>query len=267
MPIIQKENGTKVKRRNLNNTVALVTGAGQGIGKSIALRLAKEGALVVVNDLALHSARKVSEMIRARGGRSTAIQADVSDQKRVEDLVSKIVGQYKRIDILVNNVGISPKKNGKKPPFYEISLEEWEHVMNVNLKSVFLCSQTVARYMMGQRSGQIVNISSVAGKTYSGPSGAHYSASKAAVISLTKSMAHELCQYGIRVNSVAPGAVNTPLQEKTSFGLKKNMIRQIPMGRFASPEEIAEAVLFLISPQASYITGEILDVNGGLFMD
>jgi 3-oxoacyl-[acyl-carrier protein] reductase len=252
----------------LSGEVVLVTGAGQGIGESVALKLAKEGAIVVVNDLELCRARKVSQKIRALGGESTAIRADVSNRKQIKDLVRKIVGQYKRIDILVNNAGISPKKEGGKPPFYNMSEAEWNRVMDVNLKSVFLCSQLVAKFMIERKTGQIVNISSIAGKTgNSGPSGAHYCASKAGVISLTKSMAHELCQYGIRVNSVAPGAIDTPLHQATSPRLRKRIVEQIPLGRFGLPEEVAEAVLFLVSPQASYITGEVLDVNGGLFMD
>lgn len=252
----------------LSGEVALVTGAGQGIGEAVALKLAAEGATVVVNDLELRRARRVSEKIRAVGEESIAMRADVSNGKQVRDLIQKVVDQYKRIDILVNNTGISPKREGGKPPFYDIKEKGWDEVIRVNLKSVFLCSQAVAKFMIERRTGQIVNISSISGKMGdSGPSGAHYCASKAGVISLTKSMAHELCEYGIRVNSVAPGAIDTPLHKATSAKLKKKMARQIPLGRFGLPEEVAEAVLFLVSPQASYITGEILDVNGGALMD
>lgn len=254
--------------KGLNESVALVTGAGQGIGKAIALELAGHGAKVVVNEINIDLAKQVCEEIKAKNGNALPVKADVSVGEEVEGMVAQIVDAYGKIDILVNNVGISPKKDGNKILLLDIEESDWERVLNVNLKSVFLCTQAVAKEMMKQKKGQIINITSMSAKSANtGPAAAHYCASKAGVNNLTIAAARELVTHGIRVNAVAPGVAQTPMRVGTSGKYNEILLNQIPMGRFGLPEEIARAVVFLASEESSYITGEILDVNGGCLMD
>jgi 3-oxoacyl-[acyl-carrier protein] reductase len=244
----------------LNERVAAVTGAGRGIGRAIALALAREGAAVIVSDLDLASAQETARDIEARGGRARAIQVDVTRPPDAAALVERAVGAFGALDILVNNAGIYPSA-----PIVEIDADEWDLVMAVNLKGTFLCSQAAVAQMMGQGRGAIVNIASVDAKMRT-TGNAHYAAAKAGVISFTRTLACEMSSHGIRVNAVAPGWIATEaLLAKTDRWQKA--VEDIPVGRLGQPEDVAEAVVFLVSDVAGYITGEILDVNGGMLMD
>lgn len=254
---------------DLAGKVALVTGGGQGIGEAIALELAACGASVAVVDVNLAGAERVSGRISETSSRSLPVRADVSIQGDAERAVAKILKRFGKIDILVNNAGISPKDGkGERISTFDLDPVEWDRVMCVNLKSVFLCTGIVGREMKKNRSGSILNISSMSAKTgYFGPPAAHYCASKAAVVNFTIYTAKEFIEFGIRVNSIAPGAVLTAQRAGTSQRYNKLLLGRIPIGRFAQPGEIAKAAAFLVSDSASYITGEILDVNGGIIMD
>ena len=246
----------------LKGKAALVTGAGRGIGRAVALALAKEGADVMVNDVNLQSAEETADEARRIGSRALPIVADVSNRTEVVKMVEKTVETFGKIDILVNNAGIF-----SSVPLNEITEEEWDRMMDVNLKGVFLCSQAAMRFMKDQRSGKIVNIASLAGKVGGIFAGANYAASKAGVICLTKSLAKRLAPYGINVNAVAPAMIETDMIQDWPKEVKQSFLRQIPLGRFGKPEEVAETVLFLVSDGANYITGATIDVNGGLLMD
>ena len=254
--------------KSLSGSVALVTGSGQGIGRAIALELAGHGATVVVNEINIDLAEEVCDEIKTNNGNAFPVQADVSVGEEVAAMVAQIITACGKIDILINNAGISPKNDGNKILLLDIEEKDWEHVLNVNLKSVFLCTKAVAKEMIKQKKGQIVNISSMSAKSANtGPAAAHYCASKAGVNNLTIASARELIAHGIRVNAVAPGVAQTPMRVGTSGKYNEILLKQIPMGRFGLPEEIARAVVFLASEESSYITGEILDVNGGCLMD
>ncbi len=244
----------------LKGKVAAVTGAGQGIGRVIALTLAREGAVVAVSDINLEAARQTAQEIEAQGGQAIALQVDVTQRQDAEALTERAVQAFGGLDILVNNAGIYPSA-----PIVEIEEKEWDLVMAINLKGTFLCSQAAARQMMAQRQGVIVNVASVDGKTRT-TGNAHYAASKAGVISFTRTLACEMCSYGIRVNAVSPGWIETETLRSKSNRWRQ-AIKEIPVGRLGTPEDVAEAVLFLVSDVAGYITGEVLDVNGGIFMD
>ena len=246
----------------LRGRIALVTGAGRGIGKATAIFLAKEGANIAVNDMDLQLAKETAEEIRAIGCEALAIKADVSNKTEVVRMVDTVIKNFGKIDILVNNAGIF-----SSVPLIDITEDEWDKVMDVNLKGVFLCSQVVMKFMIKQRSGKIVNIASSAGKVGGIYAGAHYAASKAGVICLTKSLAKQLAQYNINVNAVAPALIETDMMKDWPMQVKESLLRQVPLGRFGTPNEVAEAVLFLVSEGANYITGATIDVNGGLLMD
>ncbi len=244
----------------LKGKAAAVTGAGLGIGRAISLTLAREGADVVVSDINLEVARKTVQEIEARGGRAVALKVDVTNLQEAEALTERAVQSFGKLDILVNNAGIYPSA-----PITEITEEEWDLVMAVNLKGGFLCSQAAARRMIAQRQGVIVNVASMDAKTRT-TGNAHYAASKAGVISFTRTLACEMASYGIRVNAVSPGWIGTETLRKKADRWRQ-AVEEIPVGRLGTPEDVAEAVLFLVSDVAGYITGEILDVNGGIFMD
>jgi 3-oxoacyl-[acyl-carrier protein] reductase len=255
---------------DLRGKIAIVTGAGNGIGEAIASELAACGAQVAVIDINLSRAEKTVKQIESSGAKvAFPFKADVSVVEEVKAMVEEVIKRYGRIDILVNNVGISPKdKDGKRISILELDPCQWDHVLQVNLKGILLCTQAVAKEMKKHGGGSIVNITSLVAKNgITGPCGAHYCASKAGAMNFTIQTARELCQYNIRVNSVAPGTIQTSHREGTSSEYNQILLNSIPMGRFGLPSEVARAVAFLVSDSASYITGEILDVNGGLLMD
>jgi 3-oxoacyl-[acyl-carrier protein] reductase len=254
---------------DLKGKIAMVTGAGQGIGEAIATELAACGAIVAPIDVNQSAVERVARALSELSGDAYPLTVDVSVVDDVQEAVKEVMNRYGQIDILVNNVGISPKDDkGDRIPTLELNAAEWDRVMSVNLKSVFICTQLVGREMKKLGAGSILNISSISAKTgHSGPPAAHYCASKAGVTNFTIYTAKEFIPYGIRVNSIAPGTVQTAQREGTSAKYNELLLKQIPMARFAQPSEIAKAAAFLVSDSASYITGEILDVNGGAFMD
>ena len=253
----------------LRDKVAVVTGGGRGIGEAIAMAFAKEGAQVAVADIEDDTAHAVSEKIKALGPKAFGIRSDVSNRDEVVSLMESVFKEFGRIDILVNNAGISPKKEGGAILTWEIEPEEWDMVMGVNLEGALFCSQQAVKYMLPQKRGTIVSISSLAGKAPREPmpTGAHYNISKAGIISLTQKLANELAPHGIRVNAVAPGRIATPMAKLASGPANQAMLDRTPMGRFGTPEEVANLVLFLASEASSYITGETVNINGGWLMD
>lgn len=245
----------------LDGKVVLVTGASRGIGRAIALRLAKDGATVVVNYAGNEAAaNETRKMIESIGGKASLSRADVSSAEAVEQMVKDVMQEYGRIDILINNAGIT--KDGLLMRMKEA---DWDAVLNTNLKGVYHCTKAVARYMMKQKSGKIVNLTSVVGLT--GNIGqANYAAAKAGVIGFTKSIAKELAARGIQVNAVAPGFIDTDMTAVLTDEIKKSMVEKIPLARLGAAEDVANAVAFLVSEDASYITGQTLNVDGGMVM-
>ncbi|MFF2752533.1 3-oxoacyl-[acyl-carrier-protein] reductase [Psychrobacillus sp. NPDC058041] len=245
----------------LDGKSAIVTGASRGIGKDIALYLAKEGAKVAVNySGSKDKAEAVVEEIKALGGEAFVIQANVDQAEDVQSLVSATLEQFGSIDILVNNAGIT-----RDNLLMRMKEQEWDDVLDTNLKGVFLCTKAVTRQMMKQRHGRIINITSIVG--VSGNAGqSNYVAAKAGVIGLTKSTALELASRNITVNSVAPGFITTDMTDALPEEVKTQMLSQIPLSKFGNPDDIAKAVAFLASDDANYITGQTLHVNGGMYM-
>lgn len=243
--------------------VALVTGSGRGIGKAIALTLAERGADIVINDLDMDNAVQTVEEIKALGRKAIAVKADVSNEAEVEEMVKECMNQFGKIDILVNNAGLISTKL-----LQETTVEDWDRIISINLKGVFLCTKAVYPYMMDQMSGKIINIASVAGKRGGGLFGkSAYSASKGGVISFTKAVAREAGEYGINVNAVTPGFTDTEMVKGMSHDQKESVVNSIPLRRAGKPADIAKAVCFLASNDSDYISGEIMDVDGGIMMD
>ncbi|MGO4285766.1 SDR family NAD(P)-dependent oxidoreductase [Bosea sp. TAB14] len=249
-------------QQDLSGKIAVITGAGRGLGKAIADVLAGRGAHVVVNDLTLELAEEAAASARARGESASAIAFDVADPNQVEIAFRRIRGDHGRVDILINNAGI-----GDFVSFPEITPEKWDRMLNIHLKGSFNCCQAVLAGMKEQTYGKIVNISSVAGKRGDFIGNAHYTAAKAGIIGLTKSLALYAAPFGINVNAIAPGLVATELSDEMSSEMKATTISRIPAGRLGRPEEIARATAFLVSDDASYVFGETLSVNGGSYMD
>lgn len=245
----------------LDGKTALVTGGSRGIGREIALQLAKEGAGVAVNYSGNESAaEETARMIREFGGKAMIVRADVSDFEAAERMVKEVADAYGRIDILINNAGIT-----RDNLLLRMKEADWDAVLNTNLKGVFNCTKAVTKIMMKQRSGKIVNMTSVIG--LSGNAGqANYAAAKAGVIGFTKSMAKELANRGICVNAVAPGFIDTDMTANLPEQMKDDALKKIPLAKLGSPGDVAGAVMFLVSDAASYITGQTLNVDGGMVM-
>lgn len=246
----------------LKDKVVLITGARRGMGKADALLMAKAGAKVVLADISQEECQSVADEIKKAGGQALALKCDVTDKKCVAETIEKTVKEFGRIDVLVNNAGICQFK-----PFLDMTEEEWDKIIEVNLKGYFLCAQAAAKEMAKQKSGVIVNIASIVmGQIGKGMGGlAHYSASKGGIAALTKTLAIELAPYNIRVNAIAPGAIDTPMASSTKMDPETMaaMLAPIPMKRMGKAEEIASTVLFLASDASSYITGSIVVVDGG----
>lgn len=245
----------------LIDKVALVTGGSRGIGKEIALQLAKEGANVAVNYAGnKEKAAAVVEEIKLLGRDAIALQGDVANAKAVQAMMKAVIDHFGTIDIIVNNAGIT-----KDNLLMRMKEEDWDAVINTNLKGVFLCTKAVTRQMMRQRSGRIINIASIVGVS-GNPGQANYVAAKAGVIGLTKSAAKELASRGITVNAVAPGFISTDMTDALDDEVKEEMLKQIPLARFGEAKDVAKVVAFLASDDAAYMTGQTLHVDGGMVM-
>ncbi|MEK3764956.1 MULTISPECIES: 3-oxoacyl-[acyl-carrier-protein] reductase [unclassified Solibacillus] len=245
----------------LGGKCAVVTGASRGIGRAIALQLASEGAKVVVNySGSEQKALEVVEEIKNNGGEAIAVQANVAESDSVQHLMKTAIDTYGSIDILVNNAGIT-----RDNLLMRMKENEWDDVIDTNLKGVFLCTKAVTRQMMKQRAGRIINISSIVG--VAGNAGqANYVAAKAGVIGLTKTTAQELASRNILVNAIAPGFITTEMTEALPEEIKETMLKQIPLAKLGQPEDIAKAVVFFASDSANYITGQTLQIDGGMVM-
>jgi 3-oxoacyl-[acyl-carrier protein] reductase len=244
----------------LEGKVALITGGAQGIGKVTALLLASKGADVAVSDINMEGALETVKEIEGLNRNGLALEGDVSNPADAESIIAKTVEQVGGIDILVNNAGITRDRL-----LLRMTEEDWDAVLNVNLKGTFNCTKAAIKYMVKRKSGRIVNIASVVGEM--GNAGqANYAASKAGIIGLTKAIAREYAQRGISVNAIAPGYIETPMTEALPEKVKEELRGQIPMARLGTPLDVANAVYFLVSDASSYITGQVLNVNGGIYM-
>jgi len=247
---------------DLKGKVAIVTGARRGMGKAHALALARAGVKVVVADISLEDCQKVVDEIKKEGGEALAVKCDVTKKEEVDEMVKKTIEKFGRVDILVNNAGIA-----QFVPFLEMTEEDWDKTLDINLKGYFLCAQAVAKEMVKQRSGVIINIASIAmGQQGIGfPALVHYCASKGGVVAMTEALALELAPYNIRVNSISPGAIDTPMIDPLKSDPKtlERVLARIPLGRVGKPEEVSNLVLFLASDASSYMTGSNVVIDGG----
>ncbi len=247
---------------DLKDKVAIITGARRGMGRTHCLTLAKHGVKVVVSDISQEDCEKVVNEIKLQGGTAMALQCDVSKKEEVERLIQETIKKFGRIDILVNNAGIVQFQ-----PFLDLSEQDWDKTLNVNLRGYFLCGQTAAKEMAKQKKGVIVNIASVAmGQVGCGLSGlVHYCASKGGIVAMAEAMALELAPLGIRVNTIAPGAIDTPMMESTKQNAQalEGILGRIPLQRIGKSEEVSNLVLFLCSDASSYMTGSTVVIDGG----
>jgi 3-oxoacyl-[acyl-carrier protein] reductase len=245
---------------SLSGKIALVTGAAQGIGRDIALALAEDGADVAICDVNLDAAQQTAGDIESKDRKSLALKANVAASADVTAMIEQVIERFGKIDILVNNAGIT--RDGL---ILRMKDEDWDLVLSINLKGSFLCTKAALKYMSKQRSGTIINIASIVGAM--GNAGqANYVASKAGLIGLTKTIAREYANRGITANAVAPGFIDTAMTQALSENVRQDLAKQIPMGKLGTPEDVANAVRFLASPWASYITGQVIHVNGGMYM-
>jgi NAD(P)-dependent dehydrogenase (short-subunit alcohol dehydrogenase family) len=247
----------------LTNKIALVTGGRRGMGRAHALALAEQGAKVIVTDIDANECSMVVEEIIAKGGEAVCMKLDVSNKKKVDEVFDEIIKQFGRLDILVNNAGVYMPK-----PALELTEEEWDNTININLKGEFVCAQRAAKEMARNKWGRIINITSIAsgGVGVGIYGGVHYSASKGGIIAMTESMAVEWASLGINVNAVAPGAIDTPMSRKgrmTPEDMQSFLNARVPLKRIGKPEEVSAMVVFLASEEASYITGATFYVDGG----
>jgi 3-oxoacyl-[acyl-carrier protein] reductase len=245
----------------LKGKTAVVTGSGRGLGKAIALKLAQMGANIVLNDISVSDAIDATcEEFKAAGYNVIVTKGDVRNESDVKDMVSKAAEAFGSLDILVNNAGITKDK-----PMAMMSEQDWDDVLDINLKGAFFCTKTVSKVMIKQRRGKIINIASVAG-VMGNPGQANYSASKAGLIGLTKSTAKELASRGITCNAVAPGIIQSKMTDVLPEKVKENYLNNIPLGRFGTPEDVANVIGFLASDDSNYVTGQVINIDGGLVM-
>jgi 3-oxoacyl-[acyl-carrier protein] reductase len=242
----------------LKDKVTLITGGARGIGREIAFLFANQGAKIAICDLNESNLASVQEEARSLNYELTVFKTDVTDLTAVEEMVNKILDKFQRIDILINNAGIT-----KDNLLLRMSREEWDAVLNVNLKGTFNCTKAVSKYMLRQRWGKIINISSIIG-IIGNPGQANYAASKAGVIGFTKSVAKELASRNINVNAIAPGFIQTDMTSALPEKVKEKMLAQIPLRRFGCPGDVAKLALFLASSDADYITGQVITLDGGM---
>lgn len=241
----------------LKDQVAIITGAARGIGKEIALTLGRNGADIIIADTNLAEAKRVADEMVISGQKAMAIKVDVSSKSQVRAMIETVIKEFSRIDILINNAGVCQPRT-----YEEITEEDWNKVIDINLKGTFFCSQAVFPIMKERKKGKIVNLSSLAAKNGGVTVGAHYAASKAGITSLTKSLAKESGRYNINVNAVAPGLIDTKMTKDFDHDLSR-----VPLGRLGKPADVADVVKFLVSDDARYLTGEIIDIDGGILMD